>query len=426
MNIPAPPSINQHEYIQRSFTSRYNVAEGGVRGGKNITNALAFCLALEDHPDKIHLVGGYDVGAAETAIIEANGYGVENYFYGRCRRGKHNSNPALFVKTVTGEKIIIIAGLGNSKSADNIAGMSAGMVYITEVNRCHPDAVEMAVQRLLASSSPKFFFDLNPKPEGHWFYTNILNVWEQKQAENPNFGLNYGHFNIFDNMSLTQEQVLSALEGYDKASARYRRDILGKRIALEGLVYPMFNKDFHVVPNIARPYEKFWISVDPGTYNAFVAQLWGLANGVYYLIDEFYHSGRYENFLKTAVEYDKELIKLAGGRKIESVIIDPEDAGFVAQVRKSKRFFVRKAKKDVLAGINDVSEALRTGLVKICANCTHTIKEMGMYRWNEKSVDSDKPIKEDDHCMDAMRYFVFTQKILRQANKSKLWGRDLS
>ena len=39
-----------------------------------------------------------------------------------------------------------------------------------------------------------------------------------------------------------------------------------------------------------------------------------------------------------------------------------------------------------------------------------TIKEFATYAWDPKASEKglDKPIKENDHCMDAVRYFVYT------------------
>ena len=37
--------------------------------------------------------------------------------------------------------------------------------------------------------------------------------------------------------------------------------------------------------------------------------------------------------------------------------------------------------------------------------CTDCIREFGLYRWDEKAT-MDRPIKENDHAMDDVRYFV--------------------
>ena len=48
---------------------------------------------------------------------------------------------------------------------------------------------------------------------------------------------------------------------------------------------------------------------------------------------------------------------------------------------------------------------LNSGRLKIHSACTDCIREFGLYRWDE-SAAADRPIKENDHAMDDVRYFV--------------------
>jgi hypothetical protein len=63
-----------------------------------------------------------------------------------------------------------------------------------------------------------------------------------------------------------------------------------------------------------------------------------------------------------------------------------------------------ETRKPVLAGIDMVSERIRTGRLRIVRGaCLPLVRELGMYHY-----DSDKrleePVKEDDHACDALRY----------------------
>ncbi len=58
----------------------------------------------------------------------------------------------------------------------------------------------------------------------------------------------------------------------------------------------------------------------------------------------------------------------------------------------------------VEAGIFAVWERLCTGRLKIFSNCQNHIKELRMYRRDERG----KVVKENDHAMDDLRYFVMT------------------
>ena len=48
--------------------------------------------------------------------------------------------------------------------------------------------------------------------------------------------------------------------------------------------------------------------------------------------------------------------------------------------------------------------------IVILDTCVNTIKEFATYMWDSKAADrgEDKPVKQFDHCMDALRYFCYT------------------
>ena len=102
-----------------------------------------------------------------------------------------------------------------------------------------------------------------------------------------------------------------------------------------------------------------------------------------------------------------ELEKLAGNLPVSGVIVDPSAASFLETIRRHGRFHDIKASNAVLDGIRDVATRLRTGELFICDGCRDCIREFGLYRWDEKAAE-DRPIKENDHAMDDMRYFVNT------------------
>ena len=151
----------------------------------------------------------------------------------------------------------------------------------------------------------------------------------------------------------------------------------------------------------------YYISVDYGTRNPFAAGLWSFDGSRAVLIDEYYYSGRDEQSNKTDEEYYAELERLAAGRDIKQVIVDPSASSFIETIRRHKRFTVRKAVNDVLYGISLVSGYLKDGTIKVYRGCKNTIREFGLYRWDDRQTE-DKPIKENDHCMDMLRYFAST------------------
>lgn len=242
-NIPAPFSQNQIDYLHRTRKSWYNVAEGGKRGGKNVLQVLAFCMALQEHPNKLHLIAGVSQTTAKLNIVDCDGYGLMNFFDGQCREGKYKDRSCLYVKTKNGEKIILVSGGAKAGDEKYIKGNTYGMAYVTEANECHPDFIQEVFDRTISSADRKVFHDLNPKAESHWYYTDVLDFHQREQAKDKCYGYNYGHFTIADNMSIDNDKLKKILQTYEKGTVWYERDILGRRKTAQGIIFPNFVND---------------------------------------------------------------------------------------------------------------------------------------------------------------------------------------
>ena len=188
----------------------------------------------------------------------------------------------------------------------------------------------------------------------------------------------------------------------------------------------MFNADIHVKPTVPRAYTEYQLSVDYGTLNPFSAGLWGKYEGLWYRVKEYYHSGRDTRNQLTDDEYYVELEKLAGDLPIKRIIIDPSAASFITLIHRKGLFPVTEARNSVLSGIQDTATALQRGIILFNDCCEASINEFGLYSWDEKA-DCDRPIKENDHAMDEIRYFVYTNQLVVPQRKSALplktnWG----
>jgi phage terminase large subunit len=79
---------------------------------------------------------------------------------------------------------------------------------------------------------------------------------------------------------------------------------------------------------------------------------------------------------------------------------------FIQEVRSLKKYRVGFAQNEVLDGIRLTSKALADENLIIYKNCFKLIEQIQSYTWDEKaqSVGLDKPVKVDDHAVDALRY----------------------
>lgn len=279
-------------------------------------------------------------------------------------------------------------------SASLIQGMTLSGVFFDEAALMPRSFVEQALARCSVSGS-KMWFNCNPDNPSHWFYNEWIKKAEEKKAL-------YLHFTMDDNPSLSEGMK----ERYKRlySGAFYDRFVLGKWTASEGAVYPMFNAANHIFSGTFQC-ETYVISCDYGTVNPSSFGLWGLHGGVWHRIKEYYYSSKKEGVPRTDEEHYSALEELAGGMKISRVIVDPSAASFIECIRRHGKFRVVKADNDVITGIRQVSAVLKQNRLKFHESCRDILREFQLYRWSEKA-GTDAPIKENDHAMDDMRYFV--------------------
>lgn len=412
--IHADFGIKHKEYIRRAVYDTVSVAEGAVRAGKTIDNITAFAYMLEQGvPDRIHLASGSTVGTAKLNIGDANGFGLEYIFRGRCRWTQYKDNQALIIKVRGREYVVIFVGGAKADSYKRIRGNSYGMWLATEINLHHQETIKEAFNRQLAAKVRRVFWDMNPINPGNWIYKEYIDKFPEMFPGQ----YNYGHFTIFDNASIPAERIEEIKQQYIPGSVWYRRDIEGERCVAEGLVYPMYEDALE--ETYAGPVLDYVISIDYGTQNPFAALKWVKGEDKrWHCVAEYYYSGREQGHQKTDADYVKDLVAFTedyGTRDIRT-IVDPSATSFITALRRStdRTFKVVEANNEVIPGIEETATCLQAsqGLIKVSRSCKRTIEEFGGYVWDENQ-DSDKPIKENDHAMDSMRYFVHTMRIYR-------------
>lgn len=405
----------QVNYLKKVLKSNnwLNIAEGGKRAGKNVVNIIAWCEIIEIHPDKLHLAAGVSNSTAKLNIIDSNGYGLLNHFKGRCRQGKYQDRDCLAIQTKTGEKIVLIGGGGREGDEKLIKGFTLGSVYITEVNECAQSFVKECFDRTLSSSLRKLLFDLNPKPPSHWFYEEVLDYHQNNSYQYPDYGFNYEHFTLHDNLSFSNDKIREILRTYQKGTVWYERDILGKRTNAEGIIYDMVRpENFYEDGRSELDYERWfstYIGNDYGTSNPFVLLKMIEQDRFYYIDDEYYYDSKKHSQQKTDTEYVDETMKFIDNKRYVALIHDPSAASFrVACMQKGIR--VKAADNEVLDGIRLVASLFRLGKLKINkTKCPNLCRELVSYIWNEKALHGiDQPIKENDHACDTLRYLCKT------------------
>lgn len=163
-----------------------------------------------------------------------------------------------------------------------------------------------------------------------------------------------------------------------------------------GLVFPFFNKKY--IYEVPSGFDMFCVSCDYGTINPTSMGLWGKHGESWYRIDEFYHNSRQKGFQMTDEEYYLSLVSLVGERKLEFIVVDPSAASFIECIKRHGKFTVIRGEGNIRTNIYKSSEALETGKIKICKNCSNILTEIFTY--------SDDTPESDEHTIGDMTYFV--------------------
>ena len=374
------------------------ICDGSVRSGKTFINSMAYIMwAMETFNGKSFALCGKTVGSCIRNVVKpiVNSPELACYYRIKLKRSEN----LIEIKGRKSANTFYIFGGKDERSQDLIQGLTLSGVYFDEVALMPKSFVDQAIARTLSEAESKLFFNCNPAGPNHWFKKEWIDDRENKKAT-------YLHFRMEDNPIMDQKKIEKASSLY--SGVFYERYILGLWVAAEGRIYDCFDTKVNVLKEKPKTYGRYYVSCDYGTQNAMVYLLWQKSNMGWCCIKEYYYSGRDEKAQKTDAEYVDDLKAFLDGIKPEKIIVDPSAASFIAALRK-KGYTVQKAKNEVSDGIRNVAVELKAGRL-LFWNCPHCKEEFESYIWDEKASANgeDKPVKEHDHCMDAVRYFVHT------------------
>lgn len=391
--MPSLITTKQRQFLLEPFR-RINLLEGSVRSGKTWISLVKWAMFVRSRPQgELFMM----VGKTREAL-QFNCVGLLEDLAGADFKCNARSN----VGYLYGREIRLL-GANDEKAASKIKGSTLAGAYIDELSEIPESFYKMTLSRLSVSGAV-LLATTNPDSPNNYVFTDII--------ENEDISRKCWKFLLDDNTFLPKEYIENIKKEY--TGVFFERYILGNWVIAEGLVYPDYDNTVKTEP---RDYTEYAVSMDYGTQNPTVMLLWGRHGGTWYAVREYEHSGRETNIQKTDAEYYAELEKLCSdvpvqtGAKIE-LIIDPSAASFIAVAQQGHRFKVRKADNDVLNGIRNTASALSDRRILINDCCARTIREFGLYSWDSRAAE-DAVIKEDDHGMDAVRYFIQTKRIYK-------------
>lgn len=372
---------------------RINLLEGSVSSGKTWISLVLWSFWVATMPqDKLYLMCAKSLTTLKRncLILLQELVGTRNFTF---------SIPAkegyLFGRRV------LFEGANDARAESKIRGMTLQGAYCDELTQFPEDFFAMLLSRLRVPGA-KLIATTNPDNPNHWLMKRYIERGDELDFLDV-------RFTIDDNTMLPADYVENIKREY--TGVFYDRFILGRWVVAEGLVYPMFSEEEHVVDEIpwqALQRGRWYISVDYGTVNPTSAGLWCLWRGTAYRAGEYYYDSRKPgNHQRTDEEHYAGLEELAGDKKIDRIVVDPSAASFKETIRRHGRFAVWDADNSVVDGIRLTASLLQAGRILIHRDCKGLLSEIAAYRWDTEA-SMDAVIKEADHACDDMRYFCST------------------
>ena len=374
------------------------ICDGAVRSGKTSVMSLSFVRwAMESFSGCAFAFCSKSVGAAERNIVTPL---LQVAYLKRKYRMQYNrGGHVLVVRQGLRENRFYLFGGKDESSYTLIQGVTLAGVLLDEVALMPRSFVEQALARCSVAGS-KLWFNCNPENPLHWFRQE----WILRAPEKNALHL---HFLMDDNPGLDEQTRQRYRNMY--SGVFYERYILGRWVMSEGLIYDMFDPSANVykqAPPSMQHVSQRIIACDYGTTNPCVF-LDIYDDGETVRVEREYRwDSRKEHRQKTDQEYADDFLRFMGDSWC-TVLVDPSAASFIVALRQ-RGVYVREADNDVLDGIRRVGVLIGCRRLLVNEQCASLIDELGTYLWDDKAAlrGEERPVKQQDHGPDALRYFV--------------------
>ena len=316
-------------------------------------------------------------------------------------KGPHSDEPGLHAPN--GARVLLLSA-DNSRTIERLAGLNLAWFWLDEASRVPQRALEILTQRLRVGAYRNGFVTTTPMGRDH-IYDFFVGDVDGVDRTHADADLYVGD----DRLAIlrvptwanphTPEDYKQQMD--QKEGQVYEREILGRFVDYEGLVYGWFD-DSNVCETNSLPTKSFRqtiYGVDWGYNNpAVVLAIRETANGEFFVVDEFYEPRHTDDDLAGVVQnmYDDH------GRG--PVYCDPAEPDSIETFGRYG-LDATGANNSLEPGIRHVA-ACRS-VLSVTDTCSNLIDEFGLYRYPD-SGDGEKPVDANNHALDALRYALFT------------------
>jgi len=367
-------------------THRFNIWVGAVRSGKTYSSIRAFIHFLKNGPPGDAMIIGVNRGTIQRNILTTM-YKLLGF---PCPSPMQN-------KTTLYGRDLYFVGAPDVSAVTTIQGSTLAMAYVDEAT-CIPEPFWKMLETRLSVPGARLFATCNPEGPAHWL--------KKQYIDRPEIhDIAVWQFNLDDNPVLDDEYK-KAIRG-SFTGMFFKRYILGEWALAHGAIYDTYDLDNEYEHPFPPP-NYYIVGIDYGTTNATAAVLCAITPNKWPQIRveaEYYYDSAVKGRSKTDAELVKDIKDFIGYKNVSAIYIDPAAASFKIALRQAE-LPVIDANNDVLLGIKIVSKFIAGKNIVIHKSCKILREHIQSYSWDPKAADrgEDKPIKHNDHCLDALRY----------------------
>lgn len=392
-------TLHKHQDKVLESKARFIGVVSGIRGGKTTIGAIWLLQQIQTDYT-LGRTGDYLICAPTNKILDQStlpkfkeffpkDWGVwkeqKSYFELAWKRKGSDEPCRIFVRSLD--------------EPDAIEGMECLAAWVDECGKIKQQGW-INVQGRLSITKGRAILTTTPYAV-NWFYRDIM-----LRANHHDADYEVITWSSNDNPAFPQDEFERARKTLSKAI--FERRYMGLFTRLEGLVYPEFDEETHVVDSFDIP--DAWVrfgGLDFGKSNpnAILCIAQDPDSKIFYIYKEFYQA---ETLLKT-------LSIFLHNQGLSYVLADTQAAQNIMELNK---FYgnrnVKPADKNKDTGIARIRGLLAEGRLKIFKRCEKTIEEMQEYHYASPDADgfnNDKTVDKNNHCVDALRY-AFSRAIL--------------
>ncbi len=371
-------------------TRRFNIWVGAVRSGKTYSSMRAFIDFLQKGPPGDAMIIGVNRSTIQRNVLTTM-YKLLGF---PC------PSPMCNKTTLYGRDLYFV-GAPDVSAVTTIQGSTLAMAYVDEAT-CIPEVFWKMLETRLSVPGARLYATCNPEGPAHWLKKEYLD-------RSSIHDLISWQFNLDDNPVLDDAYKKAVKNSF--TGMFYKRYILGEWALAHGAIYDTYDQDNEYTNPSSNP-NYYIVGIDYGTTNATAAVLCAITPNTWPQVrieSEYYYDSAKSGRSKTDAELVRDIQQFIGYKNVSAIYIDPAAASFKIALRQADMPVI-DANNDVLLGIKIVSKFIAGKNIVIHKSCTTLRDHIQSYSWDPKAADrgEDKPIKKNDHILDALRYACCT------------------